>query len=64
MKEPQTFHTVSEMLIVYETNREKIKKFDEETYLNHHKMVKTILCKLFKKVNLNNNRFLEIFNQI
>ena len=41
--------TVSEMLIVYETNREKIKKFDEETYLNHHKMVKTILCKLFNK---------------
>jgi methyl-accepting chemotaxis protein len=41
--------TVSEMLIVYETNREKIKNFDEETYLNHHKMVKTILCKLFNK---------------
>ena len=56
--------TVSEMLIVYETNREKIKNFDEETYLNHHKMVKTILCKLFNKSESKQQSLLEIFNQI
>lgn len=41
--------TVGEMLIAYETNSEKIKGFDNDAYLKHHKMVKTILCRLFNK---------------
>lgn len=41
--------TVSEMLVNYETNIDKIKNFNTVTYNNHYEIVKTILNKLFKK---------------
>ena len=39
--------TIREMLVVYETNSDKIKKFNNESYITHQNYVKTILCKLF-----------------
>ena len=41
--------TVIEMIGSYESNSEKIKKFDNEVYNEHYKYVKTILCKLFSE---------------
>lgn len=41
--------TVIEMIGSYETNREKIKIFDDEVYDEHHRYVKKILCKLFSE---------------
>tara|TARA_Y100000389_G_scaffold165536_1_gene169768 strand:- start:582 stop:959 length:378 start_codon:yes stop_codon:yes gene_type:complete len=39
--------TVSEMLKMYETNGDRIKKNDKAVYDKHYKLVKKILCKLF-----------------
>lgn len=41
--------TVSEMLIVHETNATRIKTFNEETYHKHRILVKTVMCNLFYK---------------
>ena len=38
---------MKEVIIAYENNREKIKSFDQDIYINHHKIVKKVLCKLF-----------------
>ena len=42
---------VSEMLIVFEENSEKIKSFNSDAYDKHYKLVKRILCNLFNIEN-------------
>ena len=50
--------TVNEMLFVYETNSQKIQNFNKKTYLNHYKMVKTILCRLFTNTKCESEQLL------
>tara|TARA_A100001011_G_scaffold188223_1_gene196818 strand:- start:356 stop:913 length:558 start_codon:yes stop_codon:yes gene_type:complete len=42
---------VSEMLIVFEENREKIKTFNSDAYEKHYKLIKRILYNLFNIEN-------------
>lgn len=51
--------TIREMLVVYETNSDKIKKFNNESYITHQNYVKTILCKLFSGKEDDKNKLIE-----
>lgn len=60
---PPTMH---QMLKVYESNSEKIKKFDVETYDDHYLKVKQVLCQLFNPEERQKglfNKYLDYFTQ-
>lgn len=56
--------TVIEMIRSYESNREKIKKFDNEVYVEHHRYVKKILCKLFSEKEEQSSLFKNLRSEV
>ena len=56
--------TVIEMIRSYESNREKIKKFDNEVYVEHHRYVKKILCKLFSEKKEQSSLFKNLRSEV